>query len=221
MAVEIKICGLSTNETLEAALNSGADHVGFVMFPRSPRHVDLEQATRLADIARGRAGIVILTVDADDALLDQIMSKVRPDALQLHGFETPQRVADIAARYGVKVWKAVAVETADDLRAARLHAEVADRVLFDAKPPKGATRPGGNAVSFDWDLLADLDLGKPFVLSGGLDPDNVGTALGVTRAPAVDVSSGVESAPGVKDAEKISAFVRAARDAGLAERMAG
>ncbi|GGE32616.1 N-(5'-phosphoribosyl)anthranilate isomerase [Agaricicola taiwanensis] len=221
MAVEIKICGLSTRDTLEAALEAGADQVGFVLFPKSPRNVDLTAASELAEQARGRASVVVLTVDPDDALLDEVMTKIRPDVLQLHGSESPERVSEIAARYDVRIWKAVALDRAEDLKRAGAYAAVADRVLFDAKPPKGADRPGGNAVSFDWNLLAELDLAKPFVLSGGLDPENVGEALRVTRAPAVDVSSGVESAPGIKDAEKIRAFVRAARDASRAERMAG
>lgn len=213
MTVEIKICGLSTPETLGAAIAAGADHVGFVLFPRSPRHVEVERAAQLAAQARGKAGVVVLTVDADDALLDRVVAEVKPDVLQLHGSETPQRVAELKTRYGVPVWKAVAIATSEDVIAAEGYDGVADRVLFDAKPPKGATRPGGNAVTFDWTLLAKLDGAKRFVLSGGLDPENVGEALKVTCAPAVDVSSGVEIRPGLKDADKIEAFVRAARAA--------
>lgn len=213
MSIEVKICGLSSEDTLDAALAAGTDYVGFVLFPRSPRHVEVERAAELAKRARGKAGVVILTVDADDALLDRVMAEVKPDVLQLHGSETPERVADVATRYGVAVWKAVPIATSEDVRAAEVYDGVADRVLFDAKPPKGATRPGGNAVTFDWTLLAELDLSKRFVLSGGLDPENVAEALKVTRAPAVDVSSGVEIRPGLKDADKIEAFVRAARAA--------
>jgi phosphoribosylanthranilate isomerase len=221
MTIDVKICGLSTAETMDAALDAGADHVGLVVFPPSPRHVDPDRAAELAGRARGRAGIVVLTVDADNALLAEIMDRVRPDILQLHGHETPERVAEIRARHNVVIWKAVPVADAADVEAARAYAEGADRILFDAKPPRDATRPGGNARAFDWTLLTGLDLEKPFVLSGGLDAGNVGTALTLTRAPAVDVSSGVESTLGVKDADKIRAFVRAARAAAHAEEMAG
>jgi phosphoribosylanthranilate isomerase len=221
MTIEVKICGLSTAETMGAALDAGADHVGLVVFPSSPRHVEPERAAVLAAQARGRARVVVLTVDADDALIDRIMTKVRPDVLQLHGRETPERVAAIRQRHAVEIWKALPVGEAADLAVAAGYAGVADRIVFDARPPKGATRPGGNAISFDWTLLTGLDLQKPFVLSGGLDAGNVGTALAVTRAPAVDVSSGVESGPGIKDIEKIGAFTRAARAAARAEEMAG
>lgn len=221
MAIEVKICGLSTVETLEAALEAGADQVGFVVFPASPRHVTPAKAAELAAHARGKASIVVLTVDAADALLADIMTAVRPDILQLHGHESPERVADIARRHGVQIWKAIPVAEAADLAHVGDYAAMADRLLFDAKPPKGATRPGGNAVAFDWNLLTKLDLAKPFVLSGGLDADNVGEAIRITHAPAVDVSSGVERAPGLKDEMKIRAFISAARAAARAEEMAG
>ncbi|GBD47657.1 phosphoribosylanthranilate isomerase [Methylopila sp. Yamaguchi] len=214
MSVEIKICGLSDEATLDAALDAGASHVGFVSFPRSPRHVTPDRARDLARRAHGRAGIALLTVDADDAALAALVEAVDPAVLQLHGHETPERAAAVKARFGREVWKAVPVATAEDLALASAYAGVVDRVLFDAKPPKGADLPGGNGVAFDWDLLAALDPSLRFVLSGGLTPENVAKAVARTRAPAVDVSSGVESAPGVKDPERIRAFVRAVRSDG-------
>ena len=215
MSVLIKICGLSDEPTLDAALDVGADVVGLVSFPKSPRHVAPERAAALAERARGRARIALLTVDADDALLAELVSAVAPDILQLHGDEEPARVKDLKRRYGCEIWKAVAVSDAADLDRAELYWTAADRVLFDAKPPKGSALPGGNGAAFDWTLLAGLDPKRLFVLSGGLNPGNLTEALRVTRAPAVDVSSGVESAPGVKDPELIAAFVRAARTASL------
>ncbi|WP_204951301.1 phosphoribosylanthranilate isomerase [Methylopila capsulata] len=214
MPVEIKICGLSDEATLDAALDAGASHVGFVSFPKSPRHVDIPRARALADLARGRAAIAVLTVDADDAALDALVEAIDPDVLQLHGHETPERTAAVKARFDREVWKAIPVATADDLAAIALYQSVVDRVLFDAKPPKGAVLPGGNGVAFDWGLLAALDPSLRFVLSGGLTPENVAEAVARTRAPAVDVSSGVESAPGVKDQDRIRAFVRAVRSDG-------
>lgn len=210
MAVEIKICGLSSEATLDAALDAGADHVGFVSFPKSPRHVSLARAGELAARARGRAGVVLLTVDADDAALDALVEAIAPDVLQLHGHETPERVTALKSRFAREIWKAIPVSTATDLIAGEAYA-AADRLLYDARPPRGAILPGGNGVPFDWNLLANLDPRQRFVLSGGLTPENVDEAVRVTRAPAVDVSSGVESAPGVKDPERIAAFVRAAR----------
>ncbi|WP_237478106.1 phosphoribosylanthranilate isomerase [Lichenibacterium dinghuense] len=211
MAPLIKICGLSTEDTLDAALDAGAGRVGLVFFPRSPRHLAIRRAAALAARARGRAAVVALTVDADDGTLDEIVAAVGPDMLQLHGRETSERVAGVRARFGRPVVKVLGVSEASDVSQAPAWAEVADEVMFDAKPPKGATRPGGNGVAFDWSLLAGLDLPVPFMLSGGLGPHNVGEALRATRAPAVDVSSGVETAPGVKSPELIAAFVRAAR----------
>ncbi len=207
----VKICGLSTEDTLDAALDAGAERVGFVFFPRSPRHVALDRAATLAARVRGRAAVVALTVDADDAALGDIVAAIAPDMLQLHGGEAPARAAAVRARFGRPVVKALGVATADEVAGATAYAGVADEILFDAKPPKGAALPGGNGVSFDWRLLAALDLPVPFMLSGGLGPRNVGEALRVTRAPAVDVSSGVETAPGVKSPELIAAFIRAAR----------
>lgn len=213
MTVEIKICGLSDDTTLDAAIDAGADVVGFVSFPKSPRHVSPERAGALAERARGRVRIALLTVDADDALLAALVAAVEPDILQLHGHETPERVRELRRRYGREVWKAAAISTPDDLDAVAAYWAAADRVLFDARPPKGSDLPGGNGVAFDWDLIGNLDPSRRFVLSGGLNPDNVSEAMKATRATAVDVSSGVESAPGRKDPELIAAFVRAARSA--------
>lgn len=213
MSPLIKICGLSTEPTLEAALEAGADRVGFVVFPKSPRHVSPDRLRLLAGRAGARAAVVVLTVDADDALLAEVIDAARPSMLQLHGRETPERVAAIRTRFGLPVMKAVAVSATPDLAGVPAYAAVADEILFDAKPPPGARLPGGNGVPFDWRLLSALDLPVPFMLSGGLTADNVGEALAVSRAPAVDVSSGVETAPGVKDPEKILAFVRAVRSA--------
>jgi phosphoribosylanthranilate isomerase len=209
----IKICGLSTAPTLGAALDVGADMVGFVFFDKSPRHVTLDQAGALARLARGRAEIAALTVDASDEALSAIIADVAPDYLQLHGRETPERVAQIARRFGRPVIKAIGVSSANDLAGAVAYADVADRLLFDAKAPKDARLPGGNGVAFDWRLLAGLDLPRPYLLSGGLDAGNVAQAIAITGVRGVDVSSGVESAPGVKDAAKIEAFVAAARAA--------
>jgi phosphoribosylanthranilate isomerase len=211
--IDIKICGLKTTDALDAALGAGADMVGVVFFPKSPRNVDLATAAKLAARARGRAKVVALTVDADDALLADIVREVRPDALQLHGEESVERVAEIRQRFGVPVIKVVAIAGEADLDTVRAYDAVADRLLLDAKAPAGATRPGGNGVPFDWNLLSRLDLSKPFMLSGGLHPENVAEALRLTLAPGVDVSSGVESAPGVKDPARIKAFIEAARAA--------
>jgi phosphoribosylanthranilate isomerase len=214
MSVTIKICGLSTPDTLEAAIEAGADLVGFVFFPKSPRHLSIEAARNLAAQVRGRAGIAALTVDADDAVLQAVVAAVRPDWLQPHGRETPGRVRAVRARSGRAVMKAVGVSSRADLAAAAGYAEVADRILFDAKPPAGAVLPGGNGIAFDWTILAGLDLPVPFMLSGGLTPDNVRHALRLTGAPGVDVSSGVESGPGLKDPDRIRSFIRAVRDPG-------
>lgn len=208
----VKICGLSTADTLIAALDAKADMVGVVFFPRSPRHITLERAAALAEQARGRAAIVALTVDADDATLDAIVDAVAPDWLQLHGIEPPERVAAVRARTGRRVMKAVGVSTAAEVAAAvARYAGVADRLLFDAKPPNDAAHPGGNGTAFDWSIFGGLDLAVPFMLSGGLTAANVAAALRATGAGGADVSSGVEVAPGVKDAGLIAAFVAAAR----------
>ena len=213
MSLTVKICGLSTRETLDAALDAGADMVGFMFFPASPRNVSLSLAEDLGRRVGGRALKVSVTVDADDALLDNIVEALRPDLLQLHGSESFARVRDIRTRFGLPVMKVVPVATADDLATLPGYAAIADRILFDAKAPKDATRPGGLGLSFDWRLLQNLDLKIPFMVSGGLDADNVAAALRIMRAGGVDVSSGVERAPGVKDPDRIRAFIRAARSA--------
>lgn len=207
----VKICGLSTPESLEWALSAGADLVGFVHFPKSPRHVSAEVAAALARQVGGRAKTVVLTVDAADDLLDHLVATVAPDAIQLHGHETPERVVDVRRRLGRTVIKALGIGTAEDAVAARAYAEAADLLLYDAKPPKDATRPGGLGVIFDWSLLAGAP--TPFLLSGGLDPTNVDDAVRRVRPSGVDVSSGVESAPGHKNEARIRAFVAAARAA--------
>jgi phosphoribosylanthranilate isomerase len=211
MSLTVKICGLSTRETLDVALDAGADMVGFVFFPPSPRHLSLEKARELGKQAKGRAVKVALSVDADDATLANIVEVLRPDILQLHGKETAARVRDIKQTFALPVMKALAVETPADLASLPGYAAVADRILFDARAPKHATRPGGLGATFDWRVLENLDLKIPFMVSGGLNAGNVAEALRVTRAGGVDVSSGVESAPGIKDPDMIRAFVRAAR----------
>ncbi len=213
MGSEVKICGLSTAETLEAALEAGADLVGFVHFPKSPRHVPLSAAPALAAQVRGRAGKVALLVDPDDATVAAVIDAFHPDLLQLHGRETPERVAQLRAAYGLPVMKAIPVARATDLACVPAYAAVADRLLFDAKPDPDDLLPGGNGRVFDWRLLAGLDPGRPVMLSGGLDAGNVSQALSIIRVDGVDVSSGVETAPGLKSVEKIFAFVRATRAA--------
>jgi phosphoribosylanthranilate isomerase len=210
MSLLVKICGLSTRETLDVALGSGADMVGFVFFSPSPRNISLETARELGKQAKGRAFKVALTVDADDAMLSNIVETLGPDILQLHGNETTARLRDVKAKFGLPVMKVLPVEIAADLAPLAGYATAADRILFDARAPKGATRPGGLGAVFDWHLLENLDLELPFMVSGGLNARNVAEAVRVTRA-GVDVSSGVESSPGVKDPELIRDFIRAAR----------
>lgn len=213
MSLLVKICGLKTPEALDVAVESGADLVGFVFFPPSPRHLELDAARALGERVKGRAGKVALTVDADDETLTGIVAALQPDMLQLHGKEAPERVAAVRKRFGLPVMKALPIAERRDLSAVRRYTPVADRLIFDARAPRDATRPGGLGQPFDWTLLKGLDVSIPFMLSGGLDAANVGEALAVTGAPGVDVSSGVERAPGEKDIEKIRAFIRAARRA--------
>ena len=213
MALDIKICGLSTAETFDAALDNGASHVGFIFFAKSPRNVSPEIAGRLRQAAKGRAQAVAVTVDASDAFLDAIVAAVEPDMLQLHGKETPERVAEVKARYGLPVMKAFSIREAQDFNAIEPYRGVANRLLFDAKPPAGSELPGGNGVSFDWRLLAGLDASVDYMLSGGLNAANIGDALRLANPPGIDISSGVESAPGVKDAALIENFFRAVRAA--------
>jgi phosphoribosylanthranilate isomerase len=213
MSVLIKICGLRTAEALDVSLHAGAEMVGFVFFPPSPRHLDLAAARLLGARVKGRALKVALSVDADDGLLAAIIEALAPDILQLHGRESPKRVLAVKARFRLPVMKAIAVETRDDLASVPEYAEVADRLIFDAHAPHDATRPGGLGKPFEWRLLKNLDPRVPFMLSGGLNPDNVAEAIAITRAGGVDVSSGVERAPGDKDPDLIRAFIRAARGA--------
>ena len=213
MSVLVKICGLKTLEALDAALAAGADMVGFVFFPPSPRHLGFEQARTLGERVQGRAKKVALSVDAHDADLGQFIDALKPDMLQLHGTETPERVSTVRSRFGLPVMKAIPIEQRSDLSPIHLYANVADWILFDARAPREATRPGGLGKTFDWTLLEKIDLKVPFMLSGGLDAHNVAEAIRVTRPQAVDVSSGVERAPGEKDSDKIREFIRAARAA--------
>ena len=208
--VIIKICGLSTEPTLEATINAGADFAGFVFFEKSPRHIDLEKARRLSEQASGRIKRVALVVDADDQKIDEIISALNPEFLQLHGQETPQRVANLKKQFGLPIIKAIGVASSADIQASESFKRDADMVLLDAKPQPGAPAPGGAGAVFDWRLTQGVRLDK-WMLSGGLDCQNIEVALHQTGAPAVDVSSGVESARGVKDCEKIVAFIRVVR----------
>ncbi|MBV8792819.1 MAG: phosphoribosylanthranilate isomerase [Pseudolabrys sp.] len=218
MGLIVKICGLKTPEALDVALESGADELGFVFFPPSPRTLSPEAARALGVRVGGRAKKVALTVDATDETLAGIVDALKPGMLQLHGKETPERVAIIRSRFGLSVMKALPIAEKSDLSPIRLYANVADRLMFDARPPRGATRPGGLGNTFDWTLLKDIDPKIVFMLSGGLDAGNVAQAIAITNPAGVDVSSGVESAPGVKDLDKIRAFIRAARAAEQASR---
>ena len=213
MALDIKICGLKTDQAMAAALAGGASHVGFIFFAKSPRYVEPAEAGRLREAARGKALAVAVTVDASDAFLDEIVAKMQPDMLQLHGAETPERVAEIKTRYGLPVMKALPLSEAADLERIKPFIGIADRFLFDAKPPKGSELPGGNGVAFDWRVLVDLDGGVDYMLSGGLNAANIGDALRLANPPGIDISSGVESAPGVKDPALIEQFFRAVRAA--------
>ena len=221
MSLIVKICGLNSPDALDAALEAGADFTGFVFFEPSPRNLSFDQARTLASRVKNRAKKVALTVDADDATFERIVETLRPDILQLHGHETPGRVSDLKKRYGLPVMKALPVETKLDLKLVGDYAAVADWLLFDARAPREATRPGGLGKPFDWTLLQDIDPGIPFMLSGGLDAGNVAEALAITGASAVDVSSGVERKPGEKDPEKIRTFVRLAREAASSSPLPG
>ena len=209
--IRVKICGLRTEADVAAVAAAGAAYAGFVFFAKSPRNLTIAQAATLALAAPPGLAKVALVVDADDATLDAIVGGVPLDMLQLHGHESPDRVAEIRARYGLPVMKAVGVADEGDLAALFDYSTVADQILIDAKPPKGAALPGGNGLSFDWRLVAQRRWLRPWMLAGGLTPDNVAEAIRLTNARQVDVSSGVESAPGVKDAARITAFVKAAQ----------
>jgi len=206
-----KICGLSTASTVAAALAGGAAFVGFNFFDASPRRVTVEAAAALAAPARGKTKIVAVTVDPDDALIDRLAHILRPDLIQLHGRESPSRSREIARRAGAGVIKAIAVSHAADFDAGADYDSVVDHLMFDTKPPPGADRPGGAGTSFDWDLLTGRRFERPWFLAGGLDPWNVAEAIGQSEAPMVDVSSGVERGPGLKDPALIRAFLEAVR----------
>lgn len=211
MSVQVKICGLTTPEAVQAV--AGADFAGFIFYPPSPRNVSPAAAAALAAPLPRRVRRVAVMVDPDDALLRVVVESLRPDLVQLHGRETPSRVAAIRAGFGLPVIKAVPVSDDADVTAAHAYDDVADWLMFDAKPPKGSTLPGGNAASFDWSLLTGRVWRLPWFLSGGLDPDNVAAAIATCGAKAVDVSSGVEKRPGLKDPARITAFIAAARAA--------
>lgn len=211
LPTRVKICGLRDAAMLDAAVQAGAAYVGLVFFEKSPRNVTLAQAAALAAMVPAGVAKVALVVDADDAQLDALLAQVPVDILQLHGAETPARVTAVKARYGLPVMKAVGVAGPDDLAALDAYAQVADQLLVDAKPPKGADLPGGNGLAFDWRLIAGRRWPVPWMLAGGLTPANVAQAVALTGAGQVDVSSGVESAPGVKDAALIAAFCAALR----------
>jgi phosphoribosylanthranilate isomerase len=213
LITKVKICGLKTEAALDAALAGGADYVGLVFFPPSPRNLSPQAARPLAAKARGRARIVALMVDPDDALLDAVVREVDPDLLQLHGEETPERVAEVRRRWAKPVMKAVKVETAQDADAALPYRGIADLILFDARAPEDSPLPGGNGAAFDWGALAGVKDKVAYMLSGGLTPDNVADAIRATGAGIVDVSSGVEVRPGEKDPELIRRFLRAAKAA--------
>jgi len=209
-AIRVKICGLSTPEAVAAAVEAGAAYVGFVFFPKSPRNVSLDLARDLAVEVPPGVAKVALTVDADDALIRALAARVPLDMIQLHGHETPDRVREVRAMTGLPVMKALGIADKADLAAIDDYAGVADQILIDAKPPKDGVLPGGNGLAFDWRLISNRRWAGPWMLAGGLTPDNVAEAIALTGARQVDVSSGVESAPGVKDLDLIRAFIRAA-----------
>ncbi|CAN7353099.1 phosphoribosylanthranilate isomerase [Rhizobium sp. LjRoot30] len=221
MKPDIKICGLKTPEAIDRAVRRGATHIGFIFFGKSPRNIEPDIAGRLADAVRGQVKIVAVTVDADNDDLDEIVALLKPDMLQLHGSETPDRVLTVRALYGLPVIKAFSVREAADLDKIDAYIGIVDRFLFDAKPPVGSDLPGGNGVSFDWTLMQSLDGSVDYMLSGGLNKDNVGLALAVTKAPGIDISSGVESAPGVKDLAMIDEFFDAVKEATGRKAVAG
>jgi phosphoribosylanthranilate isomerase len=218
MSLLVKICGLKTEESVTCAVEAGADMLGLNFHPRSPRYVPSERAAMLAMLARGRSAIVALAVDPDDAMLSELLTTVSPDLWQFHGQESYECIRDVRAVYGLPVMKVVGVAEAADLPSVSAYARVSDRILLDAKPPKDAAYPGGHGKVFDWSILSALSPDLPFMLSGGLTPENVGAAIRTIRGmglklAGVDVSSGVESAPGVKDLGKIRAFIAAVREA--------
>lgn len=216
MSVLVKICGINSADAADAALRAGADFAGLMFHPRSPRNLAPDQAASLAARLRGRIRLAAVLVDPDDERVGAIVKAVQPDFIQLHGAETPARVAALRARFGVQVIKVLSIADASDFAGVAHYEDAADMLLFDAKPPPGAAREGGHGAAFDWQLLAGRKFAKPWLLAGGLDADNVARALRLTQAPGVDVSSGVEAAPGVKSPELIAKFVANARNAQFA-----
>ena len=211
MPVQVKICGINSAAAADAALRAGADFGGLVFFAKSPRHLSLEQGALLAERMRGRLRLAALVVDESDEQLAAIAARVKPDFFQLHGKETPARAADIRARFGISIIKALPAAEQADLSKASAYDDVAEMVLFDAVPAADAARPGGHGAAFDWRILQGRNFARPWFLAGGLTPENVARAIAVSGAKMVDVSSGVESAPGVKNQTRIAAFVAAAK----------
>lgn len=209
--ISVKICGITSPLAMEQAAEAGARYTGLVFFEKSPRNVTIEQARVIALAAPIGVAKVALTVNADDAFLESMLDQVAIDMIQLHGKETPERVADVKAKFGLPVMKAIGVATQDDLAQVEVYAKVADQILVDAKPPKGADLPGGNGLAFDWNLLAGRRWALPWMLAGGLTPQTAKLAIDMTGARQLDVSSGVETSPGVKDVAKMRAFVQAAQ----------
>ncbi|HWA30459.1 MAG TPA: phosphoribosylanthranilate isomerase [Rhizomicrobium sp.] len=220
MAVQVKICGINSVESADAALRARVDFAGLMFHPKSPRALNAEQARMLSDRMKGRARLVAVVVDPDDAVLKTIIANAKPDFIQLHGRESVARVSEIHSMTGLPVIKVVSVAEASDLAAASQYESVADMLMFDAKAPASATREGGHGAAFDWQLLRGRNFKRPWLLAGGLNAENVAEAIGITGAPGVDVSSGVESAPGVKDVSLIARFADAARNAQYASSQA-
>jgi phosphoribosylanthranilate isomerase len=214
VSVKVKICGVRTPAILDVAAEAGADYIGLIFFPKSPRHIEPEAARALVERARGKVKTVAVLVDPDDAAVDRVAKEVGPDFLQLHGSEAPERAAAIKARSGLPIIKAISVEARGDAAKASAYRGIAELILFDAKADPAALLPGGNGAVFDWTALAGPSIDRPFALSGGLNAANVGEAIAVTRASLVDVSSGVERAPGDKDAGLVRDFISAAKAAG-------
>lgn len=221
MRPDIKICGLKTPEAVDRAADRGASHIGFIFFEKSPRNIEPDIAGVLADRVRGRVKSVAVTVDADNDDLDEIIALMRPDILQFHGHESPERLLTVKAVTGLPIMKAFSIRDADDLSRIEPYIGIADRFLFDAKPPVGSDLPGGNGVTFDWRLLRSLDDSVDYMLSGGLNKANIAEALRETGARAIDVSSGVESAPGVKDLQTMDEFFAAVAEASRAQPVSG
>ena len=216
--LEIKICGLSTNDSIDAVVAGGASHIGMIFFEKSPRHVGLEQARSLSEHAGNRIKRVAVSVNADDLYFDKIVEAVNPDMLQLHGSEPAKRVEELKTRFAVPVMKAIPISSPSDFDKVTPYLGIADMFLFDAKPPEGSDLPGGNGVAFDWEIMDALPRDVPYMLSGGLDASNVCQALELSGANAVDISSGVESAPGVKDIKLIKEFLAACHSCDNANR---